>query len=163
MFALASIITLRLILYLATLVTTAMRDYYYPFSCAQIAWFYTHYHMGDPLSVYPQCASPFHNTTILPDSYVAVHANFNGRPEQIGASLDINFGMALWLALFVHLVAVELYLRLTPAEARRLKAVSAQRQRERWGGPGAKGKGVEEQVSTGEGEGEGEEEKEVVA
>jgi len=155
MFALASIITLRLILYLAALITTAMQDYYIPFSCAQIAWFYTNYGLGDPLAAYPQCASPSDNTTMLPDAYVAVHADLNGSPEQIGASLDINFGMALWLALFVHLVGVELYLRLTPGEARRLREVSAQRRRERWGGGGGEGKGSEGQVEVGVGEGEG--------
>lgn len=150
MFALASIITLRLILYLAALITTAMQDYYIPVSCAQIAWFFTNYGLGDPLSVYPQCSSPSNNTTILPDSYVAVHADLNGSPEQIGASLDINFGMAIWVALFLHLVGVELYLRLPPGEARRLREVSAQRQRER----GRRGKGAEGNVGMGEGEGE---------
>lgn len=155
MFALSSIITLRLILFLAALITTAMQNYYLPFSCAQIAWFYTNYGTGDPLADYPQCASPSDNTTILPDTYVAVHADLNGRVEQIGASLDINFGMAIWLALFIHMAGVELYLRLTPGEARRLREVSAQRQRERWGGRGAKAdEGGEGQVTAVEGEGE---------
>ena len=149
MFALASIITLRLVLILAALITTAMQDYYIPFSCAQVAWFYTNYGLGNPLSVYPQCASPSDNTTILPDAYVVVHADLNGSPEQIGASLDINFGMAIWLALFMHLVGVEIYLRLTPGEARRLREVSARRQRDRGRGE----KGSESQVAVGEAEG----------
>ncbi|MCJ1365128.1 hypothetical protein MMC16_004248 [Acarospora aff. strigata] len=141
MFAMSSIITLRLILILATLITTSMQNYYIPFSCAQIAWFYSRYGLGDPLAAYPACSYPSSSSspssslnatnTFSPDTYVAVNANFNGTPEQIGASLDINFGMALWLALFLHLVGVEVYLRLTPGEARRLRAVSAVKQRER--------------------------------
>ena len=137
----SSIITLRLILILATLITTSMQNYYIPFSCAQIAWFYSRYGLGDPLAAYPACSYPSSSSspssslnatnTFSPDTYVAVNANFNGTPEQIGASLDINFGMALWLALFLHLVGVEVYLRLTPGEARRLRAVSAVKQRER--------------------------------
>lgn len=35
------------------------------------------------------------------------------------------------LALWIHAIAVEVYLRLTPAEGERLKEVSYQRQRER--------------------------------
>jgi len=177
MFAMTSIITLRLILFIAALITSAMHNYYIPFSCAQIAWFYTNYALGSLLDTYPQC-SPSPNATISNDTtststsdvYVAVNANFNGTPDQIGASLDVNFGMAIWLALFLHLVGVEIYLRLTPREAERLREVSWKRQSERgfeW--PGSAGLTVdrwgdaERWVPRGErvvGEGDGEVRKE---
>lgn len=39
--------------------------------------------------------------------------------------------MALWLAIFMHLVGVEIYLALTPRESNRLRQVSYERQMER--------------------------------
>jgi hypothetical protein len=81
-------------------------QHYIPFSCAQIAWFYTNYALGSSSTPTPMLSLP--NATISNDTtststsdvYVAVNANFNGTPDQIGASLDVNFGMAIWLALF---------------------------------------------------------------
>ncbi|KAI9872651.1 MAG: hypothetical protein M1830_001369, partial [Pleopsidium flavum] len=100
MFAMTSIITLRLILFLAALITTAMQNYYLPLSCSEIAWFYSNYGLGSPLDTYPRCSpSPSSNTTTssssTSDVYVAVNANLDSTPDQIGASLDINFGMAI--------------------------------------------------------------------
>ena len=60
-----------------------------------------------------------------------MHVDFSaGIAENLGASIRLNFGMALWLALFLHLVGVEIYLNLTPREADRLREVSYKRQRE---------------------------------
>ena len=62
---------------------------------------------------------------------VVVNADFNGGgPEQVGASLQIGFGMALWVALFLHGVGVESYLNLKPKERERLRMVSCERQLE---------------------------------
>lgn len=43
----------------------------------------------------------------------------------------MSFGMAMWLAIFMHLVGVEIYLALTPRESNRLRQVSYERQMER--------------------------------
>ena len=51
------------------------------------------------------------------------------RPETIAAGLNITFGMALWIALFLHAALVEIYLSLTPNEKQRLRVVSYKRQR----------------------------------
>ncbi|KAK6820856.1 hypothetical protein PG987_015256 [Apiospora arundinis] len=76
---------------------------------------------------YPACAAFVNGTN--PDQYTMIDANFNGNDAaQIAASIDITAGMALWLAFIIHAVGVEIYLRLTPAEHNRLRAISYQRQ-----------------------------------
>jgi hypothetical protein len=48
--------------------------------------------------------------------------------------------MAMWLALFMHLVGVEIYLNLTPVEGERLRKVSYERQLEAgYNHPGSSG------------------------
>ncbi|KAJ8077269.1 hypothetical protein PM082_001698 [Marasmius tenuissimus] len=49
----------------------------------------------------------------------------------IGSSLRMSFGSALWIALFLHAVGVEIYIHLTPGESARLRKVSYQRQLEK--------------------------------
>ena len=61
---------------------------------------------------------------------IPIVANFNGTVPEIGAALDINFGMALWLALAMHTIGVEIYLHLTPREHERLRQVSYEKQLE---------------------------------
>lgn len=52
----------------------------------------------------------------------------------------MSFGMAMWLATFMHLVGVEVYLALTPRESNRLRQVSYERQMERgFKNPGSAG------------------------
>ena len=103
--------------------------------CDEIAFIYN----NDVYAVsqlYPQCT----NSSNV-DQLAVVHASFfDGQPEQIGASLDISFGMAMWLAIFLHAVGVEIYLALTPRETERLRQVSYERQLERgFAHPGSAG------------------------
>lgn len=52
----------------------------------------------------------------------------------------MSFGMALWVAIFLHLVGVEIYLALTPRESNRLRQVSYERQMEKgFKSPGSAG------------------------
>ena len=48
----------------------------------------------------------------------------------MGVSLDVNFGMAMWLALALHVIGVEIYLHLTPREHERLRQISYEKQLE---------------------------------
>lgn len=124
MFYLATIITTRLIQILATIIVSMLDTYRVVQSCEQIAF------VNSPEAVaefFPQCANA---TGSQAGAFVVVDATFNGRVEQIGGSLDITFGMAIWLALFMHLVGVEIYLALTPIEGQRLRNVSYERQLE---------------------------------
>ena len=75
--------------------------------------------------LYPQCTTP--NASMR----VTVRANpYSGQPEGLTATMNILFGMALWLALAVHAAGVELYLWLTPRESERLRIVSQERRAE---------------------------------
>ncbi|KAI9737231.1 MAG: hypothetical protein M1818_005763 [Claussenomyces sp. TS43310] len=130
-FWMASIITLRLINYAsAAIISLYTTGWYEVMPCAELLYITNSYHI--PLkavfSAYPVCAPG--NSKLTVDDQVVVQANLNGRPEQVGAALDLGFPMAIWLALAMHAVGVEIYLRLTPKEAERLRNVSFQRQLE---------------------------------
>lgn len=135
MFYLGSIITLRLIMIISATIITMLDSYYTTMSCNEITFMYG---SSNPVKkIYPQCSNP--NSTV--DDLVVVHAKLgSGRPEQISASLGMSFGMAMWLAIVMHLVGVEVYLALTPRESNRLRQVSYERQMERgFKNPGSAG------------------------
>ncbi|KAK4039666.1 hypothetical protein C8A01DRAFT_46923 [Parachaetomium inaequale] len=81
------------------------------------AWFY-----------HPDCEAYFSHQD--PNKAVLVSATMDGNGSNATAILSMNFGAAFWLAFTLHAVGVEIYLRLTPAEANRLRNVSYQRQLE---------------------------------
>ncbi|KAI9729801.1 MAG: hypothetical protein M1818_008378 [Claussenomyces sp. TS43310] len=124
MFYLGTIITLRLIMILSALISTRLGKYYSTMSCEEMAFIYGSGSKTDKL--YPQCS----NLTGTFDGMVIVPAKFSNRPEQIAVSLDLSFGMAMWLAIILHLVGVEIYLALTPREGNRVRQVSYERQLE---------------------------------
>ncbi|KAL8795391.1 MAG: hypothetical protein Q9195_002132 [Heterodermia aff. obscurata] len=125
-FYLATIVTLRLIMILSALISSQASGYFTTMSCGEL---FTIYDTAQNVtSLYPQCAQ----LGSTDDTLVIVQASFaNGQAEQIGASLRLSFGMALWMALFLHLVGVEIYLNLTPRESNRLRQVSYERQMEK--------------------------------
>ena len=117
-----SIITLRLIQVLAALVISSS-SYYQVVRCGKIA-FTSGQSTAD---TYAACqADPTYGLA-------AVHADLSTPKSGIeaGVALELSFGMAIWLALFLHAIAIEIYLRLTPAEFERLRKVSYERQMER--------------------------------
>jgi len=115
MFYLGTIITARLILIFSALIISMLKSYHTTMTCGELAYMYGS--SNPPKGLYPQCSSP--NSTV--GDLVIVHADFGGgRVEQIGASLRMSFGMAVWLAILLHLVGVEIYLALTPRESNRL-------------------------------------------
>ena len=119
----------------AVRVVNRMGDFYEIISCREIfnAWKAT---VGLPDEVnptgqiYPQCG-PDPASSILG---VIVHATDSpsdagpAGPETAAASLRATFGMSLLLALIIHAIGVEIYLRLTPAEEERLRQISFERQ-----------------------------------
>lgn len=135
MFYLGTIITARLIMVISALIISKIQSYYTTMRCDEMAFIYGPRESVETL--YPQCRSP--NSTI--DNLVVVHADFGAqRPETIAASLRMGFGMALWLALFTHLVGVEVYLAATPRESNKLRQVSYERQMEKgFKNPGSAG------------------------
>ena len=123
-FWMGSIITLRLIMVLCALVLTQLPDGFYTIqSCDKLL-----YTLGNATTVYdkyPQCHL---NSTV--GGQVVVKASFGPGMDNVISALDIGFGMAAWLALFLHAAGIEIYLRLTPREAVRLRNISYQRQME---------------------------------
>ena len=118
--------TMRLIMIISALIISKLPDYRTIMTCGELESIYDSVEAMQ--SFYPQCGLPESTA----DTMVIVEATFaNGQPEQIGASLRMSFGMALWMALFLHAVGVEIYLGLTPRESIRLRQVSYERQMER--------------------------------
>ncbi|QPC77114.1 hypothetical protein HYE68_007866 [Fusarium pseudograminearum] len=79
-------------------------------------------------ALYPGCVGFYTGET--PDQRVITEGIPGERPDAIAVRLNSAFGASAWLALLVHVIAAEMYLRLTPAEAERLRKVSYRRQME---------------------------------
>ncbi|KAF2501587.1 hypothetical protein BU16DRAFT_577705 [Lophium mytilinum] len=122
-FYLGTIITLRIIMIISAQIITKVDSFNTVMSCGEINSIYAR-SGGSYGGRYPLCS--ISNAKV--NQYVAVHASFQNRPEEIGASLRMSFGMALWLALAIHAIGVEVYLSLTPKESERLRQVSVERQ-----------------------------------
>lgn len=121
-----AIITNRFILIIATIIVKD-QGYYAIWPCAKIEA--TISNASDLLFSYPTCAAYANGTN--PTQVAIVAATFDqGDAANTGAALNVNFGMALWLAFVIHALGVEIYLHLTPKEAQRLRQVSYQRQLE---------------------------------
>ncbi|KAE8361464.1 hypothetical protein BDV27DRAFT_160707 [Aspergillus caelatus] len=124
-FYMGCIITVRIILVISTTIISISPKYYMAQPCGKIDFM-----IGKErtLESYPDCAS-FYNGS-HPDQNVLVLGDFNGDADRIGTALNMNFGMAFWLALFLHFIGVEIYLQLTPRESQRLREISYTRQLE---------------------------------
>ena len=122
-----SIITLRIIMIISVIIISHAGDYYQAMSCDEIAFIFADKGKQGLEADYPQCFMA--NGTN--HGWVAVNAKLIGSnvPQKAGA-FNVTFATAGWLALFMHAVGVEIYLRLTPRESHRLRAVSYQRQLE---------------------------------
>ncbi|UPX16405.1 uncharacterized protein EKO05_0006808 [Ascochyta rabiei] len=121
-----SIITSRFVMIIAAMLVSN-KDYYIVWPCAKIAA--TIADGMDLASEYPACASYADGSNLAQVS--AVLADMDGTSSvNAGAALNVNFGMALWLAFAIHAVGIEVYLHLTPKEAERLRQVSYTRQLE---------------------------------
>ena len=109
--------------------------YYRPMSCGQVMGAFENEIEPAAKAImlaseaFAQCFE-LGSETLLAEKVIPVRATFDGSIPEIGASLDISFGAAGWLALLLHAVGVEIYLRLTPRENERLRKVSYQRQLE---------------------------------
>lgn len=129
MFYMGSIITVRLILGAGAAIISSLSAYHAVWSCAQIAFTWKfNQQEGNYLDAYPMCDTNATNTNAN-SIYVPIKADLTVKnAAQNGASLELTFGMAVWMALFMHGVGVEIYLRLTPRESERLRVVSHEKQ-----------------------------------
>lgn len=80
---------------------------------------------------YPICSAVVDGTNTIGHALqAAVQGDFASEDnvEQISAMLQACFPMGAWLAWLLHVVGTEIYLKLTPAEAERLRQISYIRQ-----------------------------------
>lgn len=117
----SSIITLRLIMFSAAAILSSIGGIYVTRPCAQLVFTVG---QEETIKLYPACKD---KTLEVP-----VEAGFpGGNPTEIAAAFGFTFGGSGWLAFWIHAIAIELYLQLTPAESQRLRQVSYERQLER--------------------------------
>jgi len=77
-----------------------MGPYYYAKPCDLLATFYNG--TDALMAKFPACAPP--------DAWVAVKADATGSDKAMrSASVNMSFGMALWLALTLHAIGIEVY------------------------------------------------------
>ncbi|QDS67858.1 hypothetical protein FKW77_007636 [Venturia effusa] len=127
-FYLASIISERIIGLAVHAIISRIGSYWFAMRCSKVVSIMATYGIPSQAArgLYPVCV-PFLNGQ--GDPYAVVQAR-EGRPEQIAALLNVSFGMTLWLALAIHAIGIEIYIRLTPRENERLRQVSYERQQE---------------------------------
>lgn len=87
---------------------SGMGGFYQARSCAQLFYIYNH-SQNDTLQADPDCASYFSGANV--NKWVAVEANLGGDAAGAAAALGTNFGSAMWLALAIHAIGVEIYVR----------------------------------------------------
>jgi hypothetical protein len=124
MVLMGTIITTRLIMIISAQVVSAIGSYNVVMNCGELDSILDRFDLAE---MYPSCLD---KSTLWKNVLQVVHVKFGDRREEIGASLRVGFGMALWLSIFLHGVGVEIYLSLTPREAQRLRSVSYERQME---------------------------------
>jgi hypothetical protein len=139
----ASVISLRII----QIAAQHTINRFYPdrfwrvYTCGKIFDIYRTYGVPDlqnptPI-IYPVCA-PNGPASFDPTIRTPVPANKNpiliagqlnpATPEMNSALISITFSLSFWVAFVLHVLAVEVYLRMTPRETARLKQVSYERQ-----------------------------------
>ncbi|PGH21548.1 hypothetical protein AJ80_03108 [Polytolypa hystricis UAMH7299] len=135
-----SIVTIRPLMEILTRVIQRLgAAYYVVWSCEKIDFTWRMYQVPVEylLLAYPSCSNASSSSPAAAqgggpavDSVAIVKADMDAPdPAQIGANLQLSFGVALWLAMFMHIAGVEIYLRLTPREGQRLRMVSYERQK----------------------------------
>jgi Predicted membrane protein (DUF2306) len=122
-----SVISLDLIM-LAThfyLQTHSSVEYFDVQSCSEIWKIYKLYGVDDEhnptTKLYSACTGPESLQKV-------VVSTRGGGPESKAARIHCTYGMSLFLAMAIHAIGVEIYLRLTPVESQRLRTVSHERQ-----------------------------------
>ncbi|KAL8665983.1 MAG: hypothetical protein Q9168_007578 [Polycauliona sp. 1 TL-2023] len=125
MFYLGTIVTLRIIMILSALLASQASFYATIMTCGELNSIYDTSSAVNKF--YPVCGA----AGATKDTLAIVQAKFGEQPEQIASALRLSFGMAMWMAIFLHGVGVEIYLNLTPKENNRLRQVSYERQLER--------------------------------
>ncbi|CAE6477511.1 hypothetical protein ACGC1H_007639 [Rhizoctonia solani] len=119
-----ALVTTKVTALLSAQVITAINTYYSLWMCSEIGYVLK---SADTLTqTFPQCATS--RALSNPNNvYVAVHASWKEDQLGQGSAIRASYGMALWIAMILHAVGVELYLRLTLSESKKLRELSERR------------------------------------
>ncbi|KAF8607563.1 hypothetical protein BDV93DRAFT_541817 [Ceratobasidium sp. AG-I] len=101
----ASVITARILGIITRTIISFSGSYYAVWTCDEISFLLNS--SSDAASRFPVCgtgADPKH-------VHVPVHASIHEDPINFGSSMRVSFGMALWIAMLIHVVGVEIYIR----------------------------------------------------
>lgn len=99
-----AIITNRFIFSAAAAIITAIGGYNAVWPCDKLAYTLGH---NETLNKYPTCSTFYNGSN--PQQQAIVVADFNGGDENVSAAIGLNFGMAIWIAIFIHAIGVEVY------------------------------------------------------
>ncbi len=105
---LASIITIRIIIIISAQIVSGMRGLFVVRPRAQVDFV-----LGQQrtLAIYPECKAYYQGASYTP---VLVKADFNGNALELASSLAVVFGSAGWIALWLHVIAAEVYVSYFP-------------------------------------------------
>ena len=67
--------------------------------------------LGALQQAFPQCAEATGN---LSGVHVAIRAAVNGDKLGLGSSVRVTWGMSMWVAIVIHALGVEIYVRTAP-------------------------------------------------
>lgn len=118
MFWMGIIITMRVVMFIVIVAVSYTGGFYTLWTCDQAQSI-----TGDTAAFreeFPACH-------LGPQTYIGVPADLETRLH-IGSAVRLTFSMATWLALTLHAVGVEIYIRLTPKENERLRMISYRKQ-----------------------------------
>jgi len=105
-------ITTRLISLAARRIISDLGNYYAIWRCDQLLFVMTDAKTVQQL--YPQCTSGAN----LTDVFVAVHASVKENRLTNSSAIRLTFAMSLWIAILIHIVVVEIYIRKTESSNR---------------------------------------------
>ncbi|KAF9517120.1 hypothetical protein BS47DRAFT_1340147 [Hydnum rufescens UP504] len=102
------IITLRLIILCANEIVTDIGSYYALWKCDELLFV-----TRGNLTAYPSCLAAQKAGDNLAHLQVAIHASTREARINLASARRVNSGMAIWVALVIHMVAAEIYIRAT--------------------------------------------------
>lgn len=106
-------VTVRLITLAARRIVSNLGSYYALWRCDQLLFVMTD--LNAVQQSYPQCTQAGANITNV---FAAVHATIKGNKLSSASTLRVTFGMSLWIGIVIHIIGVEIYIRMTESSNR---------------------------------------------
>ncbi|KAF8343000.1 uncharacterized protein EI90DRAFT_3031025 [Cantharellus anzutake] len=101
------IVSGRVIMLAARAIITNIGTFYALFNCEEIQA------LIHSVSSYPACVAAQQANTNFSSVYVGIHASMHGDKVNRGAVARLASPVGLWTALIIHIIGVEIYIRLT--------------------------------------------------